>query len=156
MNLQICWSNSNLLLYIDRKIYILNHILMHTANFIYSHRNMSRFSEKEGSMNLISRKRSNPSFLLGWLSCLSIVLSARFISVGFIADRIPTGFMTDPEIIRQRDRICRSWEIYGAITSALELECLHHTGKLFLWFAALDSRNTMGLLSVTCVFFLEI
>lgn len=55
------------------------------------------------------------------------------------------GFMTNPEITRDRDRICRSWEIYGAITSALELECLHHIGRCSR-FATLDLCNVMMLL----------
>jgi len=60
-------------------------------------------------------------------------------------------FMTNPEIIRGRDRICRSWEIYGAITSALELECLHRA-RSCSQSAILDLRNEVMFLFLSNVY----
>lgn len=55
----------------------------------------------------------------------SLLFGLRFVK----QDTKTGGSRVDPEIIRGRDRICRSWEIYGTIARTAELECLHRAGK---------------------------
>lgn len=118
---------------------------------LYSHRNMSCFSEKEKSMNLISRKRVIPLFFL------SIILVRR--ALGTIHLR---------RFHRSRPNSEDSWPIQKLFADAIVSAVLgKFTGRsrarsslnvfiaweAVLWFAALDPRNTMVLLSLSHTYF---